>query len=259
VFLGYGNGAFAGYLPFTSAVFYDPLQIVVGDFKGDHRLDCTIIDYFRVYVFFGSPEESYLPMTNYSTGINSSPRSITIGDLNKDNRLDIVVANSDSGNIGIFLGLGFGDFGVQTTLSTGNGSMPYSVGLGNFDDDNQLDIAVANFGNGNVGIFLGDGNGNFTRQSTYSVGLVYDPYSLVVGDVNNDTKLDIVVANFKSSNLAILFGVGDGTFVNKTIIPMGYNSWPSFVALAHINNDYLLDIAVTLYGYGTIEVISKMC
>ncbi len=257
--LGYGNGALAGNIRFGSDDFYDPQQVLVSDFNGDGRLDYAVMDHYRIYVFFGSVNEDYLGMTSFTTGNNSSPRSVCIGDLNNDNRLDIVVANVGNNNIGVFLGLGFGDFADQTTFSTGNASEPYFVALGDFNNDNRMDIAVANYGSGNVGIFLGYGNGTFTSQTTYATDPTSDPCSLAVGDVNNDTRLDIVVANFYANYILVLFGVGDGSFANNTIIHMGYGSLPIFVRLGDLNNDSILDIAVTNYGYGNIEILSKVC
>jgi hypothetical protein len=258
-FLGYGNGALTQKIRFGSHQFYDPQQVLVSDFNGDGRLDYVVFDYFRIYVFFGSVNEAYLDMTSFSTGNNSSPRSVCVDDLNNDNRLDIVVANAGSNNIGVFLGLGFGDFADQTTFSTGTGSVPYSVALGDFNNDNRMDIAVANYGTGNVGIFLGYGNGTFTSQTTYVTDPTSDPCSIVVGDVNNDTRLDIVVANIYANYILVLVGVGDGSFANKTIIHMGYGSLPIFVRLSDLNNDHILDIAVTNYGYGNIEILSNVC
>ncbi|CAF0961466.1 unnamed protein product [Adineta steineri] len=259
VFIGYGNGGFSTDLTYGLSQFYNPQQIAAADFNGDHRLDCVVFDYFRIYVFLGSPLESYLPITTYDTGIQSSPRSISVGDLNNDNLPDVIVANSGSGNIGVFFGVDFGIFTNQTTFSLGNNSKPYSVALGNFDNDTNLDIAVANYASGSVDIFLGDGKGNFTSPMTYSTGYISDPYSLALGDFNNDTQLDIVVASFSSNYISILYGVGNGTFINNTIIPVGYHAYPSFVAVGDMNNDYLLDVAYSSYGYGTIDVLSEMC
>ena len=44
-----------------------------------------------------------------------------------------------------------------------------------------------------MSVLLGYGNGSFHDQMTYSTG--YSPQSVAVGDLNNDTRLDIVVAN----------------------------------------------------------------
>ena len=95
-------------------------------------------------------------------------RSVAIGDFNNDSRLDIVVANYQANNIGIFIGYGNGSFSSQTTYSTGSGSNPYSVTVGDLNNDGRPDIAVANYGTSNVGVFIGYGNGSFTSQKTYS-------------------------------------------------------------------------------------------
>jgi hypothetical protein len=145
------------------------------------------------------------------------------------------------------------------TFSTGYGSMPYSVGLADFNDDGQFDVAVANYGYGNIGICLGLGNGSFLLQTIYSTSPASDPYLLAVGDINNDTRSDIVISSFRSNYIIIFFGVGNGTFVNKTLISLGYGALPSYVTLGDVNNDYLLDIAITNYGFGNIEILSNMC
>ena len=43
-------------------------------------------------------------MIKYSTGINSAPYSLAIADFNNDNQLDVIVTNSNSDSIFIFLG-----------------------------------------------------------------------------------------------------------------------------------------------------------
>ena len=110
-----------------------------------------------------------------STGAGSQPYSIAVGDFNNDSRLDIVVPNYWAYNIGVFLGYGNGTFSSQTTFSTGDNSQPIEVVVGDFNNDDQLDIAVANYWADNVGIFLGYGNGTFASQVTYSTGYGSEP------------------------------------------------------------------------------------
>jgi hypothetical protein len=64
-------------------------------------------------------------MVPNSKYINSHPHSITTVDLNNDDRLDLVVANSNTNNIGIFIGYGKDTFADQITYPTGIDSPPY--------------------------------------------------------------------------------------------------------------------------------------
>jgi hypothetical protein len=75
-----------------------------------------------------------------------------------------------------------------------------------------------NKGDSNVSILLGNGDGTFKNQTTYGVG--YYPYSMEAGDLNNDDKLDLVVANNLDVNVGILLGNGDGTFQNQQVHPI---------------------------------------
>ena len=47
------------------------------------------------------------------------------------------------------------------------------------------------------------------------------PRSVALGDVNGDTKLDMVTANSGANNVSVLLGNGDGTFQNQTINLVG--------------------------------------
>jgi hypothetical protein len=130
---------------------------------------------------------------------------VAVGDFNNDSRLDIVVANSGTNNVGIFLSNGSGTFSNQITYSTGLDSQPYSVAVLDFDNDTQLDIAVANYGSNSLVIYFGDGNGSFANQSIYYTGFDSHPFAIVVGDVNNDNLTDIIATNNGYGNIDILF------------------------------------------------------
>jgi hypothetical protein len=71
---------------------------------------------------------------------------------------------------------------------------PRSVAIGDFNNDFRLDIAVANFGTNNVGIFLGFDNGSFVSQIEVSTG-ASRPIAICLVDFDNDTRLDIGTAS----------------------------------------------------------------
>ena len=56
----------------------------------------------------------------------------------------------------------------MTTYSTGYFSFPSKLAVSDFNNDTHLDIAVANYGSDNIGIFLGYGNGIFANMDNVS-------------------------------------------------------------------------------------------
>jgi hypothetical protein len=77
-----------------------------------------------------------------------------------------------------------------------------------------MDIAVSHSGTGIISIFLGYGNLTFTDQKTCSTGSLSSPYSIAVGDLNNDTLVDMVVANYGTDSVGVFLGYGNGSFMN---------------------------------------------
>jgi hypothetical protein len=246
LFLGYGNGAFSSQITFSTGSSSGPWSITIGDFNNDSRLDVAIANRWsdNLGVFVGYGNGSFSSQITYSTGSDSSPWSVAVGDLNGDGHSDIAVANYGTSNVGLYIGYGNGNFTTQQTLSTASPSSPRSVAVGDFNNDGRLDITVANYWANNIGIFLGDGNGTFSSQTTYNTGAGSAPSSIAVGDFNNDSRLDIVVANSGTNNIGVCLGYGDGTFASQTTFSTGYNSWPNVIAVGDFNNDDQLDIVV---------------
>jgi hypothetical protein len=119
--------------------------------------------------------------------------------------------------------------------------------------------------NGLVAVLLGNSDGSYAAATTYdSAGM--QPFSLAVGDINGDSRQDIVVANFCNyventcwvTTLGLLLGHGDGTFAPAVPIQLGGNS-ASSVAIADLNNDGAMDIVATVLaaagGGPSVEVL----
>jgi hypothetical protein len=83
-------------------------------------------------------------------------------------------------NVAIHLGTVNEAFVKQTMFSTGNGSRPRSFAIGDFNNDDQMNIGVANSDTNNIGIFLGYRNISFANQLTYSTGLDSSSYFVAV-------------------------------------------------------------------------------
>ncbi|CAF3056648.1 unnamed protein product [Rotaria sp. Silwood2] len=78
---------------------------------------------------------------------------------------------------------------------------------------------------------------------------------IVIGDLNNDANMDIVLANYGTDNVGVLFGYGNGSFKNQMMLITGPNSHPNSITLGDFNGDNLIDIAIVNYGTRQVGMI----
>jgi hypothetical protein len=256
IFLGYGNGTFVSKTMFSTGVSR-PMSMAIGDLNNDHWLDIVVTHDGTndISIHFGYGNGSFGNQTTYFTGYDSSLYSVVVNDFNNDHHLDIAVANYGTNNVGIFLGYGNGSFATQTIYSTGPQSGPYSIAVNDFNNDGQVDIAVANSGGNNVGIFLANGDGTFRSQKTYTTSPGTYPVSIIIGDFNQDNLLDIATSNYDTNNISILIGHGNGSFAAPTMHSTGIDSNPFGMAVGDFNNDNKSDIAVVDSSTNNILVL----
>ena len=138
---------------------------------------------------------------------------------------------------------------------------PIEMAVGNFNGDARPDLLIA--GLDSVALLLGNGNGTFTPASGSPINM-FPPgggtpgvSALVLGDFNNDGKLDFAATDgeFTFNNVPVLLGNGDGTFAASTA--PGNASRPTLCALAaaDFNGDGGLDLAVGNDVYGTLDIL----
>jgi hypothetical protein len=183
----------------------------------------------------------------------TAPQAVAVGDFDGDGKLELLVANPGSNNVGWLEGNGNGSFNAPVNNTTGSGTSPRAIAVGDFNGDGKLDFAVANYGNDRIGVFLGNGNGTFQAQVTYASG--DKPQGIAVGDFNRDGHLDLAVASSGTGAVVVMLGDsdGDGTFPTQVSYPTG--TTPSSVAVADLNGDGYLDLVVTNSGSNTVSVL----
>ncbi|CAF1374092.1 unnamed protein product [Rotaria magnacalcarata] len=224
------------------------------------KVTIDVCDEIGIDVLLGYSNGFFGTLIPYSTNYDSLPHSIRAVDFNNDSQLDIIVANSDTDNLGIFLGYDNGSSMVQRIFSTGYQFTPYCVDVGDFNGDNRIDIVVVNYGSDTVGVLLGYGDdyssnslfilfgnsdGTFGNLTVWPTGLKSRLHSAVIGDLKNDQKLDLTVTNYGLDSIGVLIGNGDGSFGNFTTYSTGFESQSYLVALGDFNNDQFLDIVAT--------------
>ena len=191
-------------------------------------------------VIVSPPAISFAPIMDYTTGYG--PRVVTTADFNGDRKTDIVVANSESGSVSVFLNNGDGTFASKVDYATGYGTR--SVTTADFNGDGKADIAVVNISSNIVSVLMNNGDGTFAKKTDYATGS--EPRSVTTADVNSDGIADILVANTYSDTVSVLMNNGDGTFAQKTDYATG--AVPLSVTTADINGDGKADIVAAHAG-----------
>src|SRR5207248_582797 len=139
----------------------------------------------------------------------------------------------------------------------GTGSVPWSVTVGDFNGDGELDLAVANFNSNTISVLLNTPVfQSFAPQTTFGAG--NNPRSVAIGDFNGDGKLDLAIANSNSSTLSVLLNTTAASattpsFAAQTTFSAGTK--PYAVAVGDFNGDGLLDLAIANEGSNTVSVL----
>jgi enediyne biosynthesis protein E4 len=199
------------------------LGVVIADYDNDGRPDVFVANDTMPNFLFHNDGGLRFTETGLASGIavaaDGKARAgmgIDTGDYDGDGQLDLVVTNLDFEMHTLRRGLGRGLFGDATTESgIGFPTLPF-VGFGvaflDFDNDGQLDIAIANghildnaplFRTGSTYLQRKLLFHNTTLRRFVEVGRTAGPAfaaekvgrGLAVGDIDNDGDLDLLVTN----------------------------------------------------------------
>ena len=190
------------------------------------------------------------------------PWSIILADFNNDKKLDAAVTLTFD-QMEIYLGTGDGYFKKGETYLSGSRS--FSGVSEDFNEDGNPDIALAtsSSNSSSIRVFLGNGNGTFKKSKVEAKQLV--PIAVILEDMNNDGKSDLVFASGKGDNLYMLYSNGDGSFSLVVRNPTGSFHYPTRdyvvdggTVLAITSGDYnhsgMNDIAVASNFKNTVEI-----
>lgn len=143
-------------------------------------------------------------------------------------------------------------FPALTSLKAGIN--PFGVAVGDFNNDQKPDIAVANGSSeypngasGTVTVFLNDGNRTFHTAGSYPVQ--GRASSIAAGDLDGDGRVDLAVSSY-GMGLAVFYGAGDGNF--KPRVDMG-DQYANYIVLGDFDGDQRPE-ALTAHDDGRLVV-----
>ena len=179
------------------------------------------------------------------------PTGLVAADFNDDGHVNLAVADADSNDVVVLLGLGDGAFCTPIVLPVGEA--PDAI-VGRFLDNGVTDLAVADGISNQVAILIGRGDGTFLPAHRYPVG--NEPVALLAADLNGDGFTDLVTANRTSGDLTVLWNLAGQGFQSQTYQYGGHA--PTALAVFDGNGDGRFDLAVANEDDESVSVLMNL-
>ena len=223
-----------------------------GDYDNDGDLDLFVVNNKEDNFLYRNEADGRFilittgePVTNQTSSLSSS-----WGDYDNDSDLDLFVVNNGQNN---FLYRNDGEFGftrITDGVVVNDGGRSQSASWGDYDNDGDVDLFVANDGGDNF-LYRNDGQLQFAK---ITAGAIAQDGGNSRGsswsDYDNDGDLDLIVANEDQNNFLYrndgelgFTRIVDGTIVNDAGNSQGV-SWGDY------DNDGALDLVVANNGEG---------
>jgi len=263
----------------TNPTNTNPEGVAVGDIDGDGKPDLVasghgISNFVSIYRNTSIP--GTLDSGSFAARVdfdfephNDDWSTIVIADIDADGKPDLIIANRQAGKIALYHNQGRP--GVITASSFApkvefDVLKPYSIAAADIDGDGKVDLAVTGAYNDTLSVFRNTSTpgiidaGSFAAPAYFTTG--HRPRMFAIGDLDNDNKPEIVVANYLSQtvsvfhNTAISGGINSSSF--SPAINFATDTCPNKADIADINGDGKPDIVVAsgdgLSGTGSVGV-----
>jgi hypothetical protein len=263
----------AGWNPFApgSPVEIGPQsgQLAVADFNADGHADILASHPLsgRASLLLGDGRGEFPPTKRSVVEFGYDPAAIATGDVNGDDRPDLAVTSRDGSTMHVHILLNHkGEFKevndlLLSTRKVNPKSWKPRLVLADVNGDKSLDLIVADGRQNIVDVYDGSPAGAFAQGQTIDVDKDFDLYTLVAGDVNNDGRIDLVVAGAMAegddpARLAVLLGNDKGELVRSEELSQEAPAGAQVKAICDVNGDERSDVVLT-HGTKTTMLVQS--
>ena len=215
----------------------DTLDVDLVDIDADGDLDLIVIEGTAspaprpnlLFVNDGTGHFSDETFLRLPPGPPANSTEVEAADVDGDGDLDLLIANLGPNQLFLNDGNGFFTDASATHLPPPDPNFLNDISaearFGDFDGDGDPDIVVSNenpfnpspLGGGQNRLLLNDGSGHYTDGTAGRLPAITDQTAgHVVGDIDTDGDLDLIVINIGAN--AVLLNDGTGTFSDETAL-----------------------------------------
>ena len=246
-----GNGTF-------TKILNDPIVNYLGfshgatwvDYDNDGFLDMFVTEFLHIAynkLYKNNGNGTFTDITNSGlTADIAYSVSAVWGDYDNDGNQDVFIPNTNGHNNFLYQNNGNGTFTKITTGDIVNdGGESTGASWGDYDNDLDLDLFVANASGETNFLYQNNGDGTFTKITNSVVTTTAGhSHGSAWADFDNDGDLDLIVTNDSNSKNEVYINNGDGTFtaIDNAITNLFGESFGA--AWADIDNDNDLDLHI---------------
>ena len=219
-----------------------------GDYDRDGDIDAYLVSYGSPNVLVRNDgggsfaNATSYPMDDFQYGFGCA-----WGDYDNDGDLDMYLVNgAPTGSTNkLFRNNGGGSFSDVTAAPLNDTGYGRAAAWGDYDNDGDLDLYVANYGGANK-LFRNDG-GTFADATSGPLGDTGYGTDVAWGDYDNDGDLDLYLAKHIAAN-RLFRNQGGGVFTDATSGPLGDTGQSCGVTWGDYDGDGDLDLYVVNGG-----------
>jgi hypothetical protein len=256
LYLNDGTGSYTQVLSGLIVTDHRPSDgATFADYDRDGRLDGFVANWYNVgnLLYRSNGPATWTQITDQPATLNGYSEAASWADYDNDGDVDLFVANS-AGNLKNYLFQNNGD-ATFTKIDTGvvatDAYISRCGAWGDYDNDGDVDLFVANESGNANNLYENLGGGAFTKITTGAIVTDGgDSWSASWGDYDNDGYLDLFVTNNGGGADFLYHNNGDNTFIKVTTGPVVTDfGWGAGSAWDDFDNDGDLDLLVA-NGWG---------